>query len=159
MSEDQSGWGEGRRFRQIAGALAESWVLSPDLKSITFKLRKGAKSYAGNELNADALMWSFERGWNLKQTFYWYMTVVLKVKDYKESFTKIDDYTVKVSLPNPSPLLVRIWVNNDLGVYDAVEVKKHVTSDDPWGNRWLGPFCLVRALSRHDVHARPRGDF
>jgi peptide/nickel transport system substrate-binding protein len=28
-------------------------------------------------------------------------------------------------------------VNNDLGIIDSVEIKKHVTPDDPWASRWL----------------------
>ncbi len=124
-------------FDKIVGGLAESWDVASDKTSITFHLRKGVKSYVGNELNADDLMWTFERGWNLKATFYWYMTQVLKITSYDDAFKKIDDMTVKVSLPKPSPLIERLWVNNDLGIIDAVEVKKHVTADDPWASRWL----------------------
>lgn len=123
-------------FDSVVGALAESWEVSPDKTSITFHLRPGVKSYAGNELTADDVMWTFERGWNLQATFHWYMTQVLKIEDFS-AFEKIDDQTVKVTIPHPSPLLERIWVNNDLGIIDAVEAKKHVTPDDPWASRWL----------------------
>ncbi|MEA3115497.1 MAG: peptide/nickel transport system substrate-binding protein [Caballeronia sp.] len=124
-------------FDRLKGALAESWETSPDKSSITFHLRKGVKSYAGNTLTADDVMWTFERGWNLKATFRWYMTQVLKIKDFNTAFKKIDDQTVKVTLPGPSPLIERLWVNNDLGIIDSVEIKKHVTPDDPWASRWL----------------------
>jgi len=124
-------------FDKLKGALAESWETSPDKSSITFHLRKGVKSYAGNTLTADDVMWTFERGWNLKATFRWYMTQVLKIKDFNTAFKKIDDQTVKVTLPGPSPLIERLWVNNDLGIIDSVEIKKHVTPDDPWASRWL----------------------
>lgn len=124
-------------FSKIVGDLAESYTLSPDMKSITFHLRPGVKSADGNVLNADDLMWTFQRGWNLKATFHWYMTEVLKIQNFDDAFKKIDDMTVQVSLPQPSPLLARIWVNNDLGIIDAVEVKKHITAADPWGSQWL----------------------
>jgi peptide/nickel transport system substrate-binding protein len=124
-------------FSKIVGGLAESYDLAPDKTSITFHLRKGVKSAVGNELTADDIMWTFERGWNLKATFHWYMTQVLKIEDYDKAFKKIDDMTVQVSIPHPSPLLDRLWVNNDLGILDAVEVKKHVTADDPWASKWL----------------------
>lgn len=124
-------------FSKLKGGLAESWETAPDKTSITFHLRQGVKSYAGNTLTADDVMWTFERGWNLKATFRWYMTQVLKISDFKAAFSKIDDHTVKVTLPKPSPLIERLWVNNDLGIIDSVEIKKHVTSDDPWGSRWL----------------------
>jgi peptide/nickel transport system substrate-binding protein len=124
-------------FDKLKGALAESWETAPDKSSITFHLRKGVKSYAGNTLTADDVMWTFERGWNLKATFRWYMTQVLKITDFNAAFKKIDDQTVKVTLPGPSPLIERLWVNNDLGIIDSVEIKKHVTPDDPWASRWL----------------------
>lgn len=123
-------------FNQVDGALAESWEVSQDNTSITFNLRRGVKSYAGNEMTADDVMWTFERGWNLQATFYWYMTQVLKIEDFS-AFEKIDDYTVKVTIPNPSPLLEIIWVNNDLGIIDSAEAMKHTTEDDPWASRWL----------------------
>jgi len=137
-------------FGKIVGALAETWDVAPDKKAITFHLRKGVKSSAGNELNADSVMWSFERGWNLKSNFHWYMTQILKIASFQEAFSKIDDYTVKVSIPNSSPLIDRLWVNSDLGILDAVEMKKHVTSEDPWGGKWLashsasfGPYSVT----------------
>jgi peptide/nickel transport system substrate-binding protein len=145
-------------FTTITGALAESYELSPDKTSITFKLRKGVKSYRGNELNADTVMWSFERGWNMKSNFHWYMTQIFKIQDPKAAFTKIDDYTVKVTIPNPSPLLDRIWINSDLGILDAAEVKKHLTADDPWGGRWLstntasfGPYQITKYSPGQEV--------
>ena len=145
-------------FSKIVGALAESWEVSPEKTSITFKLRKGVKSSAGNELNADAVMWSFERGWNLKSNFHWYMTQILKITSYQDAFSKIDDYTVKVSIPNSSPLIERLWINSDLGILDAVEIKKHVTADDPWAQRWLatnsasfGPYSVSKYTPGQEV--------
>lgn len=145
-------------FNKLEGALAEKWDLSNDKKSIVFHLRKGVKSAAGNELNADAVMWSFERGWNTKANFYWYMTQILKISSFEDSFSKVDDYAVKVTLSKPSPLLDILWVNNDLGIIDAVELKKHITKDDPWGRRWLsshsasfGPYTVSKYSPGQEV--------
>jgi peptide/nickel transport system substrate-binding protein len=123
-------------FDKLVGALAENWKVSPDRSSITFHLRQ-AKSHAGNDLVADDVMWTFKRGWQLKATFYWYMHQMLKIQDFDAAFSKIDDNTVKVTLPGPSPLIERIWVNSDLGIIDATEVKKHLSDADPWGQTWL----------------------
>jgi peptide/nickel transport system substrate-binding protein len=43
------------------GLLAESWTVSPDSKTITFKLRKGIKFTDGSPFNADAVKFTFER--------------------------------------------------------------------------------------------------
>src|SRR6266436_8667741 len=42
-------------FDLLVGDLADHWDLSPDKKSITFFLRRGAKSAVGNELTALSL--------------------------------------------------------------------------------------------------------
>ena len=45
----------------VSPLLAESWEISPDLKSYTFKLRKGVKFHNGEPFNAAAVKFSFER--------------------------------------------------------------------------------------------------
>ena len=139
-------------FSKIEGDLAESWEVSPDKKSITFHLRKGVKSSAGNELTADDVMWTFQRGWALKANFHWYMSQVLNIASPEEAFKKIDDETVQVNIPYSSPLIDRLWTNIGLGILDAQELKKHVTTDDPWGSKWLsvnsasyGPYFVTSA--------------
>lgn len=124
-------------FDKVVGALAERWELSADKTSITFHLRKGVKSYVGNEMTADDVMWSFNRGWSKDATFRWYMTQILGVKNFEAAFKKIDTMTVQVVLPKASPLIERIWVNNDLGILDSTELKKHVTAEDRWASKWL----------------------
>jgi peptide/nickel transport system substrate-binding protein len=123
-------------FDKLTGALAESWDISPDSKSITLHLRQ-ARASNGDRLTADDVMWTFERGWHLKAIFYWYMTQVLQIRDFDSTFHKLDDHTVQITLPNPSPLIARLWVNSDLGIIDSIEAKKHLAKDDPWGSRWL----------------------
>jgi peptide/nickel transport system substrate-binding protein len=139
-------------FGKIEGGLAESWDVSPDKKTITFHLRRGVKSSAGNELTADDVMWTFQRGWTLKANFHWYTSQVLNVASPEEAFKKSDDHTVQVSIPYSSPLVDRLWTNIGLGILDAQEVKKHVTAEDPWGSKWLaansasyGPYFVTTA--------------
>ena len=45
----------------VTPLLAESWEVSPDLKTYTFKLRKGVKFQNGEPFNANAVKFSFER--------------------------------------------------------------------------------------------------
>lgn len=46
---------------RITGLLAESWTVSPDLKTYTFKLRPGLKFHNGEPFNSAAVRFSFER--------------------------------------------------------------------------------------------------
>lgn len=138
-------------FSNIIGALAEKYEVAPDAKSITFHLRPGVVSGAGNTLTADDVMWSFERGWNLKSNFHWYMTQILKIEDFSKAFEKVDDMTVKVSIPNSSPLIAKLWTNSDLGILDSKVMKEKISDDDPWGQRFLannsasfGPYVVTK---------------
>jgi peptide/nickel transport system substrate-binding protein len=72
----------------VTPLLAESWDVSPDLKTYTFRLRKGVTFQNGEPFNAQAVKFSFERAGGEKSTN----------KD-KRTFANIgvqvvDDYTV-----------------------------------------------------------------
>ncbi len=72
----------------VTALLAEGWDVSPDLKTYTFRLRKGVKFQNGEPFNAQAVKFSFERAGGEKSTN----------KD-KRTFAGIgvqvvDDYTV-----------------------------------------------------------------
>ena len=46
---------------KITGLLAEGWTVSPDLKTYTFKLRRGVKFHNGEPFGSAAVKFSFER--------------------------------------------------------------------------------------------------
>jgi peptide/nickel transport system substrate-binding protein len=52
----------------VTPLLAESWEVSPDLKTYTFKLRKGVKFHNGEPFNAQAVKYSFDRAGGEKST-------------------------------------------------------------------------------------------
>lgn len=52
----------------VTPLLAESWEISPDLKTYTFKLRKDAKFQNGESFNAQTVKYSFERAASEKST-------------------------------------------------------------------------------------------
>lgn len=145
-------------FDKLTGALADRWDAAADKTSITFHLREGVKSAAGNTLTADDVMWSFERGWNKNANFRWYMNQILGISSFETAFEKVDAMSVRVNLPKTSPLIERLWVNNDLGILDATEAKKHITNDDPWASRWLSthsasfaPYQVTKFQSGQEV--------
>jgi peptide/nickel transport system substrate-binding protein len=53
---------------KVTPLLAESWEVSPDLKTYTFKLRKGVKFQNGEPFNAKAVKFSFDRAGGDKST-------------------------------------------------------------------------------------------
>jgi ABC-type transport system substrate-binding protein len=93
---------------EIQPCLAESWVTSADGKNITFTLRHGVKFHDNTTFNADAVVFSFERQYNLShpynqygnwQYWGWMFTDISKVE-------KIDDYTVKIVLSKPNAAMM-----------------------------------------------------
>ncbi|HSW16774.1 MAG TPA: ABC transporter substrate-binding protein [Ramlibacter sp.] len=53
---------------KVTPLLAESWEISPDLRTYTFKLRKGVKFQNGEPFNAQAVKFSFDRAAGEKST-------------------------------------------------------------------------------------------
>ena len=52
----------------LQGRLAESWDVSVDERTATFKLREGVKSNWGNTLSAADVKWTWDRKFHLKGT-------------------------------------------------------------------------------------------
>jgi peptide/nickel transport system substrate-binding protein len=75
----------------VSPMLAESWEVSPDLKTYTFKLRKGVKFQNGEPCNASTVKFSFERAAADKSTNKDKLTFAAM-----ESVAAIDDYTVVI---------------------------------------------------------------
>jgi peptide/nickel transport system substrate-binding protein len=83
-----------------APLLAESWTISPDVKTFTFKLRKSVKFQNGEPLNAEAVKFSFERSAAPASTN--------KDKSLFQSIAGIatpDANTVMITMKNPEPNL------------------------------------------------------
>jgi ABC-type transport system substrate-binding protein len=85
---------------EIQPCLATSWSISVDGKNITFNLRQGVKFHDGTDFNASAVVFSFERQYNISHPYhhygnwdYWNYTFT----DIK-SVEKISDYKVKIML-------------------------------------------------------------
>ena len=116
----------------LVPGLADSWTVSPDGLEYTFKLHPGVKFQTTDyftptrALNADDVIFSFDRQGNAKNTFnqyvpgisYEYYTSMGLDKTIK-SIEKVDDLTVKFTLTAPNaPFLA------DLGMDFASIVSK-----------------------------------
>ncbi|ACV61462.1 extracellular solute-binding protein family 5 [Desulfofarcimen acetoxidans DSM 771] len=74
---------------KILPQLATSWIISPDGKTYTFKLRKGVKFSDGTDFNADAVIFNLKRWVNNKRH------AILKSVNV-ESMEDVDNDTVKI---------------------------------------------------------------
>jgi ABC-type transport system substrate-binding protein len=54
----------------IVPALAEKWEASDDLRTWTFTLRRGVTFHDGTDLDADAVVFNFERWWDKENPYH-----------------------------------------------------------------------------------------
>jgi peptide/nickel transport system substrate-binding protein len=137
---------------QVTGRWAESWSESSDGKTWTFKLRKGIKSFAGNEMTCADHQWSWARGYELKGVKFFFTKVLLI--DKAEDVSCPDPYSVQFRIKDRNPLFLQLLAMNYYGgPFDSVEAKKHATVDDPWAKTWLktntagfGPYHMQKHI-------------
>jgi len=138
-------------FSKPSPGLAESWTVSPDGTSVTFKLRQGVKSAFGNELTAKDLVWKFDRGCALAAVSSFFDAVMSYKCPAPGIATQLDKYTVQITGMKPNALATSIWANPYLQVVDSTEAQKHATAADPWAKTWLttqaggfGPYYVTQ---------------
>src|ERR1700732_3731194 len=117
----------------VAPLLAESWQTAPDLKTYTFKLRKGVAFQNGEPFNAQAVKFSFERAWETASTN--------KDKSLFQSIAAItlpDNDTVVITLKNPDANLPFLLGQATASIVEPKSAPTNATK--PVGT---GPFVLA----------------
>ncbi len=126
--------------KKINPALAESWTVSDDHMSITFKMRPGALFASGNPVTAQDVVWTLHRliGQNLNQA------APFKVRGFtpeavEQSFVAPDDATVVVNLPRPMDPNVVIMMLGQVGPGSIIDSKLAMENekDGDMGAAWL----------------------
>ena len=126
--------------------LADSWEISPDAKTYTFKLKKGVKFHDGTPFNAAAVKFTMDRvvdpavkaGQSHDQ---------LGPYDHTEV---VDDYTARIIMKQPyAPLLTNL--NGYLGIVSPTAVEKMGLAEfarHPFGS---GPFMFKEWVPKDHV--------
>ncbi|WP_422444420.1 ABC transporter substrate-binding protein [Thermoanaerobacterium sp. DL9XJH110] len=124
--------------------LAESWEISDDKKTYTFKLRKGVHFHktieggqptanGGREVKADDWVWTFNYILNpdTKSERAYFLDMIKGYKDYQEKKTdhiagisKVDDYTLKIELEYPFAPFLSVLAYNTFNVLPKEDVEK-----------------------------------
>ena len=117
--------------------LAESWTVSPDGKTYTFKLKPGVKFSDGTPLDAQAVVDNFN---------YWYNEKTVNYSNLGEfpfygSSKAIDPLTFQLTLTHPYSPLLQTITQAYFGISSAKSLKRSETEicEDPVGS---GPFVL-----------------
>lgn len=127
--------------------LAESYTISPDGLTWTIKLRKGVKFHTGNEMTADDVVYSYNRYWFFDWSRIAGYTIEPPRRDMPpnvESFEKVDDHTVKITLKALIPNFPEFLAESCWSILDSKAVKEHEITLPEFGNApdfgytWLG---------------------
>ena len=90
---------------EIEPSLAESWTISDDGLTYTFKLRQGVKFHDGTPFNAQAVKFNIDR--QMPENLVPKMSYAPLVFGDVESTTVIDDYTIEIKLKQSSTPFLR----------------------------------------------------
>ncbi|WP_168697959.1 ABC transporter substrate-binding protein [Gordonia paraffinivorans] len=113
--------------------LAKSYDVSPDGKVFTFELNTDAKSASGNSLDADDVVFSFKRKFEVDTSIVAFVSA--PVITSPDQVKKIDDDTVTITIDDPAHgfTLLSLLSNQPYTIYDSDVLKAHATPDDPYG--------------------------
>jgi peptide/nickel transport system substrate-binding protein len=107
---------------------------SADGKVMTYHIRPGVISAAGNEFTADDVIWRIDR--ERKRPIIYALISKLFNLD-KAKFEKVDKYTVKITNDTPAPLTCPGLTNFYYPWPDSKAIEAHSTKEDPMGDAWI----------------------
>jgi len=127
--------------------VAESWTMSKDGKTYTFKLRQNAKWSNGEAMTAKDFVYSWTRlltpataAEYAQQGFYFVNGKEFNSGTLKDAsklgFKAIDDHTLEVKLNNPTPFFLGLLFHHSLHPVHKATVEKH-------GQHWTRPENIV----------------
>lgn len=143
-------------YSKIEPELAESWTVSEDGKTITFKLKANAKFQDGSKVTAADVKWSFDRA----VTVGGFPTTQMKAGGFErpDQFEAVDELTFVVKLDKPSKLSLPDLAVPVPFVINSKLAKANATDKDPWATEYLhkntigsGAYKVVRWDSGQQV--------
>lgn len=139
---------------KLVPGIAESWSVSPDGSTFTFKIRRGVKFPSGNAVTAEDVIWSMKRTLtlnlaNAQRIREW----DINAKNFDEIVKIVDPYTITIKPTRPfSPGLFPFALSDfrNSAVLDRATIAKHEVDGD-LGRKWLatntacvGPFRVTQ---------------
>ncbi|MGW6035182.1 ABC transporter substrate-binding protein [Gordonia terrae] len=113
--------------------LARSYDVSPDGRVYTFHLNTDAQSAAGNTLDADDVIFSMKRKFEVETSIVGFVSA--PVITSPDQVRKVDEATVTISIDDPSYgfTLLSLLSNAPYSIYDSDVLEANATPDDPYG--------------------------
>ena len=130
---------EAEDLDKLVGGVAESWTISPDSKTFTFKLRPNLKFANGDPVTADDMAWSLQRVVLMDKTPAFLFTQLGWSKDNVKTLVQAtDEHTLTFKITED---LAPSLVMNLMSTLAASPIDKKVAlsheKDGDLGNGWL----------------------
>ncbi|PYE49879.1 ABC transporter substrate-binding protein [Deinococcus yavapaiensis] len=121
----------------LAPGLATSWKPNADLTQWTFNLRRNVKFHDGTTVNADAILFNFNRWWDPKDQ-YGYRDQGRTFESFGEQFggfkgdknslvksaEKVNDYTIRFTLTQPVPAFPNLLAQGYFGIASPKAIRE-----------------------------------
>ena len=124
---------------KLVGGVAESYTLSEDGKTLTFKIRGGQKFASGNAITAADAVFSLQRVVKLDKTPAFLIGQLGWTKDNVDQLVKlIDDQTFQITITEDfAPSLVLSLMSSVVGSVVDMKVAMEHEADSDMGHTWL----------------------
>jgi peptide/nickel transport system substrate-binding protein len=134
-TKEAPGGGLSYDYDTIVPELAESWTVSEDGLTITFKIKPNATFWDGSKVTAHDVKWSFDRAVSVGG----FPSVQMKAGGLQrpEQFAALDDKTFAITLDRPSKLTIPDLAVPVPFVINSAVAKANATADDPWAMEYL----------------------
>ncbi len=122
-------------YSKLEGEIAESWEVSEDGLTVTFKLRPDAVFQDGSKVTAADVRWSFDRA----VTVGGFPTTQMKAGGLQrpDQFIAADDETFVLKLDKPSKLSLPDLAVPVPFILNSKLALQHATAEDPWATEYV----------------------
>jgi peptide/nickel transport system substrate-binding protein len=120
--------------------LAESWEVSDDQSTYTFKLFPDVTFQDGTPANAQAVKDSYTRWIELGGSP---VNVITRFCDSADKIEVVDDTTIRFNLGSPQPLFLSAMASAyGPSVISPSAIAQNATEDDPYAHEWAKAFAV-----------------
>ena len=125
---------------EFEGMMAESWEVSDDQSTFTFKLYPDMQFHDGTPANAQAVKDSYTRWIEMGGSPVGIITRFVESPDMMEV---VDDLTIRFNLGKPQPLFLSAMASSyGPMVISPTALAENATEDDPYAHEWAKEFAI-----------------